>query len=80
MGLNESVPFNESEDYDDNCDVDSISGEINPPIDDSKRRLFVALFDYEPSVMSPNTDALDEELPFKEGQILTVTGKTFKIV
>ncbi|XP_041350293.1 RIMS-binding protein 2-like isoform X4 [Gigantopelta aegis] len=71
----EHVSLNDSEDYDDNCDVDSISGEINPPMDDSKRRLFVALFDYEPSVMSPNTDALDEELPFREGQILTIYGE-----
>lgn len=35
-------------------------------------RIFVALFDYDPSSMSPNPDAADEELPFKEGQIIKV--------
>lgn len=35
-------------------------------------RVFVALFDYDPMSMSPNTDAADEELPFKEGQIIKV--------
>ncbi|XP_051533860.1 RIMS-binding protein 2-like isoform X3 [Myxocyprinus asiaticus] len=37
-------------------------------------RIFVALFDYDPSSMSPNPDAADEELPFKEGQIIKVYG------
>lgn len=35
-------------------------------------RIFVALFDYDPLSMSPNPDAADEELPFKEGQIIRV--------
>lgn len=35
--------------------------------------MFVALFDYDPMSMSPNPDAADEELPFKEGQIIKVT-------
>uniref|UniRef100_A0A8C5R0U6 TSPO associated protein 1 n=1 Tax=Leptobrachium leishanense TaxID=445787 RepID=A0A8C5R0U6_9ANUR len=38
-------------------------------------RLFVARFDYEPATMSPNPDAYEEELPFKEGQILQVFGE-----
>lgn len=54
-------------------DDDSITGEINPPVDDSRIRLFVALFDYDPETMSPNVDALDEELPFREGQIIKVS-------
>nr|XP_020446021.1 RIMS-binding protein 2 isoform X12 [Monopterus albus] len=37
-------------------------------------RVFVALFDYDPMSMSPNPDAADEELPFKEGQIIKVFG------
>uniref|UniRef100_A0A8C6Q399 RIMS-binding protein 2 n=1 Tax=Nothobranchius furzeri TaxID=105023 RepID=A0A8C6Q399_NOTFU len=37
-------------------------------------RAFVALFDYDPLSMSPNPDAADEELPFKEGQIIKVLG------
>lgn len=35
-------------------------------------RVFVALFDYDPLSMSPNPDAADEELPFKEGQVIKV--------
>uniref|UniRef100_A0A8C6X032 RIMS-binding protein 2 n=1 Tax=Neogobius melanostomus TaxID=47308 RepID=A0A8C6X032_9GOBI len=37
-------------------------------------RIFVALFDYDPLSMSPNPDAADEELPFKEGQIIRIFG------
>uniref|UniRef100_A0A673JB45 RIMS-binding protein 2 n=1 Tax=Sinocyclocheilus rhinocerous TaxID=307959 RepID=A0A673JB45_9TELE len=37
-------------------------------------RIFVALFDYDPLSMSPNPDAADEELPFKEGHIIKVYG------
>ncbi|XP_008283447.1 RIMS-binding protein 2 [Stegastes partitus] len=37
-------------------------------------RIFVALFNYDPLSMSPNPDAADEELPFKEGQIIRVYG------
>lgn len=36
-------------------------------------RVFVALFDYDPMSMSPNPDGADEELPFKEGQIIKVS-------
>uniref|UniRef100_A0A3B5AJL0 RIMS binding protein 2 n=1 Tax=Stegastes partitus TaxID=144197 RepID=A0A3B5AJL0_9TELE len=39
---------------------------------DEMTRVFVALFDYDPLSMSPNPDAADEELPFKEGQIIKV--------
>ena len=68
------VPGLDLTDYevDDSCDVDSISGEINPPIEDNRVRLFVALFDYDPESMSPNVESLEEELPFKEGQIIKV--------
>ncbi|KAH9514572.1 hypothetical protein Btru_025681 [Bulinus truncatus] len=55
-------------------DTDSISEEINPVIDESTVRLFIALFDYDPTTMSPNVDSIDEELPFREGQILKVFG------
>ncbi|XP_041437707.1 peripheral-type benzodiazepine receptor-associated protein 1 isoform X3 [Xenopus laevis] len=37
-------------------------------------RIFVALFDYDPVFMSPNPDAYEEEVPFKEGQILQIFG------
>lgn len=61
-----------NEDFGEGSDADSISGEINPPLDDNRIRLFVALFDYDPETMSPNIDALDEELPFREGQVIKV--------
>ncbi|XP_065818831.1 RIMS-binding protein 2 isoform X4 [Labrus bergylta] len=41
---------------------------------DSDIRIFVALFPYNPSTMSPNPDAAEEELPFTEGQIIKVFG------
>ena len=40
-----------------------------------KIRIFVALFDYDPPTMSPNPDACDEELPFREGQLIKVNLK-----
>ncbi|XP_052659022.1 peripheral-type benzodiazepine receptor-associated protein 1 isoform X9 [Harpia harpyja] len=43
-------------------------------VEDDSVRVFVALFDYDPVSMSPNPDAAEEELPFKEGQILKVCG------
>ncbi|XP_034608787.1 peripheral-type benzodiazepine receptor-associated protein 1 isoform X10 [Trachemys scripta elegans] len=43
-------------------------------VTDNAVRIFVALFDYDPISMSPNPDAAEEELPFKEGQILKVCG------
>ncbi|XP_044312028.1 peripheral-type benzodiazepine receptor-associated protein 1 [Varanus komodoensis] len=49
----------------------------SPELRDSRgpARLFVALFDYDPASMSPNADAAEEELPFREGQILKVYGR-----
>jgi len=35
-------------------------------------RLFVALFSYNPAVMSPNPETMEEELPFQQGQIIKV--------
>ena len=37
-----------------------------------RMRIFVALFDYDPPTMSPNPDACEEELPFREGQLIKV--------
>uniref|UniRef100_K7FHQ1 TSPO associated protein 1 n=1 Tax=Pelodiscus sinensis TaxID=13735 RepID=K7FHQ1_PELSI len=42
---------------------------------DGPVRIFVALFDYDPVSMSPNPDAAEEELPFREGQVLKVCGE-----
>ncbi|XP_077317927.1 RIMS-binding protein 2 isoform X20 [Lithobates pipiens] len=48
--------------------------ETDGGMDDYPARIFVALFDYDPRTMSPNPDAAEEELPFKEGQIIKVYG------
>uniref|UniRef100_A0A4W3J625 RIMS-binding protein 2 n=1 Tax=Callorhinchus milii TaxID=7868 RepID=A0A4W3J625_CALMI len=42
--------------------------------EDLPPRIFVALFDYDPLSMSPNPDAAEEELAFKEGEIIKVHG------
>ncbi|XP_037016952.2 RIMS-binding protein 2 isoform X3 [Artibeus jamaicensis] len=48
--------------------------ETDPGAEEPVARIFVALFDYDPLSMSPNPDAAEEELPFKEGQIIKVYG------
>ncbi|XP_056677895.1 RIMS-binding protein 2 isoform X3 [Monodelphis domestica] len=48
--------------------------ETDPGTEDLSVRIFVALFDYDPHTMSPNPDGAEEELPFKEGQIIKVYG------
>lgn len=42
---------------------------------DTPFRIFIALFSYDPSTMSPNPDAVMEELPFREGQIIKIYGE-----
>ncbi|OON22070.1 variant SH3 domain protein, partial [Opisthorchis viverrini] len=37
-------------------------------------RFVVALYAYDPATMSPNPDAVQEELPFQEGQIIKIFG------
>ncbi|AWP15092.1 putative RIMS-binding protein 2-like [Scophthalmus maximus] len=59
--------------------IDGYRDRRSPPYYDESEteesfRIFVALFDYDPLSMSPNPDAADEELPFKEGQIIRVYG------
>jgi RIMS-binding protein 2 len=41
---------------------------------DKSFKVFIALFEYDPYTMSPNQDSVDEELPFKEGQLIKVYG------
>ncbi|CAL8363603.1 unnamed protein product [Lota lota] len=48
--------------------------EPQPSIGESDVRIFVALFPYDPTTMSPNPDASEDELPFREGQIIKVYG------
>lgn len=38
-----------------------------------KARWFVAMYDYDPTTMSPNPDACEEELPFSEGDSIKVS-------
>lgn len=45
---------------------------LRHPPNTSSYRIFIALFDYSPATMSPNRDAVDEELEFYEGQLLKV--------
>ncbi|VDL58677.1 unnamed protein product [Hymenolepis diminuta] len=33
---------------------------------------FISLYDYDPATMSPNPGAVDDELPFREGDIIKV--------
>uniref|UniRef100_A0AAV2JAM1 RIMS-binding protein 2 n=1 Tax=Knipowitschia caucasica TaxID=637954 RepID=A0AAV2JAM1_KNICA len=49
-------------------------GFVEPPKMRCNLRLFVALFSYDPASMSPNPGAIEEELPFTEGQIIQVIG------
>jgi hypothetical protein len=42
---------------------------------DANFRVFIALFDYDPFKMSPNKDSCQEELPFKEGQLIKIFGE-----
>lgn len=37
-----------------------------------KARFFLAMFDYDPTTMSPNPDGCEEELPFQEGDTIKV--------
>ncbi|NXR12832.1 RIMB2 protein, partial [Semnornis frantzii] len=48
--------------------------ETDPGTEDISTQVFVALFDHNLLTMSPNPDAAEEELPFKEGQIIKVYG------
>uniref|UniRef100_A0A671L8R1 RIMS-binding protein 2 n=1 Tax=Sinocyclocheilus anshuiensis TaxID=1608454 RepID=A0A671L8R1_9TELE len=50
------------------------TGRVCTSSEENEVRVFVALFPYDPAVMSPNPDAAEEELPFKEGQIIKVYG------
>ena len=47
--------------------LSSVLVQVNAPVS-----LYVALFDYTPSIMSPNSDCYEDELDFVEGQLLKV--------
>ena len=48
--------------------------------DRGQSRIFVALFDYDPPTMSPNPEACEEELPFREGQLIKVINVHYGIL
>eukprot|EP00118_Oscarella_pearsei_P026273 m.309695 g.309695 ORF g.309695 m.309695 type:complete len:1622 (+) comp47390_c0_seq1:223-5088(+) len=48
--------------------------EEDEPDGSGKVRRFVALFNYDPSMMSPNDDGADEELAFQKGDTILVSG------
>ena len=48
-------------------------GEMAP---EERVRVFLALYDYDPSTMSPNPDAEEEELTFNEGDLIKVSKRS----
>lgn len=46
---------------------------------DKRPRWVVAIYDYDPTTMSPNPDVCDEELPFKEGEHIKVRYRLAKL-
>ena len=62
-----------SEDLFEEEEEDGFSGsEPEELFDDGTIRYFIAIFDYNPSIMSPNIDGAEEELQFKEGDMIKV--------
>ena len=69
--IRDDIPDSDLIDYEDDGG-ESLVESVELEYDETRVRIFIALFDYDPSTMSPNPDAADEELPFKEGQLLKV--------
>lgn len=69
--IRDDIPDADLIDYEDEGEGESL-GDETEVFDESLVRVFIALFDYDPATMSPNPDAIDEELPFKEGQLIKV--------
>ena len=67
----DDIPELDLIDYEDDGG-DSLIESSDIDYDNRHMRIFIALFDYDPSTMSPNPAAIDEELPFKEGQLIKV--------
>ncbi|XP_071506772.1 RIMS-binding protein 2-like [Diadema antillarum] len=56
-------------------DDEAFSGsEAEELYDDGTIRFFIAMFDYNPAIMSPNVDGAEEELQFKEGDVIKIIG------
>lgn len=59
--------------------LESLSAKLSAQLHDRLHpelvlRSFKGLYDYEPAVMSPNKDAVNEELSFQVGDIIDVYG------
>ena len=70
--IRDDIPDSDLIDYEDDGEGESLLDDIEMEFDESQVRIFIALFHYDPCTMSPNPDAVDEELPFKEGQLIKV--------
>ena len=70
--IRDDIPDSDLIDYEDDGEGESLLDDVELEYDESRVRIFIALFNYDPMTMSPNPDAGDEELPFKEGQLLKV--------
>ena len=68
--IRDDIPESELIDYED--EGESLDDMLDLEFDESQTRIFIALFDYDPKSMSPNSDGFEEELPFKEGQLIKV--------
>lgn len=70
--IRDDIPDSDLIDYEDDGEGESLLDGSELEYDESNVRVFIALFDYDPMTQSPNPDAADEELPFKEGQLIKV--------
>ena len=70
--IRDDIPDSDLIDYSDDGGESLVESlELDAGVGTATRvRIFIALFHYDPATMSPNPDALDEELPFQEGQII----------
>ena len=71
LTLNQSISSDEQRSIP-NTPIKTMQTQSSPSTNVPPARSFVALFDYDPQVMSPNQDS-EEELAFKKGQIIKVT-------
>lgn len=70
VNIRDDIPDSELIDYED----DAPESLVDDTRDSGRVRIFIALFSYDPLTMSPNPDATDVELKFREGQIIKIFG------
>eukprot|EP00057_Strongylocentrotus_purpuratus_P021727 XP_011676201.1 PREDICTED: RIMS-binding protein 2 isoform X5 [Strongylocentrotus purpuratus] len=75
LSLQRSSRGSRSEETFDDEEEEGFSGsEPEELFDDGTIRYFIAIFDYNPAIMSPNIDGAEEELFLKEGDLLKIIG------